>query len=216
MKRQGIVLLLLVLLKSSFVFSQIKEGKVDFIVSYPNSELPKESLSMLPNHTVLWFKNEQSRFDMKMAMGMNMSTITDNKNMVILMDILGKKTAIKKQMADLAKTANSNSNKSKVTLTSEVKDIAGYHCKKATINSEDGEIEIWFTTEIFGNNSWNESFKGIKGFPMEFNMKTGQMEMHLIAEKVYTEKVEDSVFIVPNDYVFLSDAETKAMFDGFK
>ena len=101
MKRQSIVLLLLVLLKSSFVFSQIKEGKVDFIVSYPNSELPKESLSMLPNHTVLWFKNEQSRFDMKMAMGMNMSTIIDSKNMVILMDILGKKTAIKKQISDL-------------------------------------------------------------------------------------------------------------------
>ena len=216
MKRHGIVLLLFVILKSSCVFSQIKEGKVDFKVSYPNSELPKQSLSMFPDHTVVWFKNEQSRFDMKMAMGMNMSTIIDDKNMVILMDILGKKTAIKKQMADLAKNANSSSNKSKVTLTTEVKDIAGYHCKKATVKTEDGELEIWFTTEIIGNNSWNESFKGINGFPMEFNMKTGQMEMHLIAEKVNVEKVENSIFIVPNDYVFLSDAETKAMFDGFK
>ena len=47
-------------------------------------------------------------------------------------------------------------------------------------------------------------------------MKTGQMEMHLKAIKVVLDNVEDSVFNVPSDYTYLTEEETKSMFEGLK
>ena len=213
MKIQRLSILLLLILSFHTGFSQIKEGKVEYSISYLNSDLPKESIGLLPDRTEVWFKNDQSRFDMKMAMGMNMSTIIIQNDLTILMDIMGNKTAFKKELKELN---NSDSNKAKTTYSNETKELAGYVCQKANIKSENGDFEIWFTNQISGNNKWNDSFRGIKGFPLEFNMKTGQMEMHLKAIKVVLDNVEDSVFKVPSDYTYLTEEETKSMFEGLK
>lgn len=215
MKSNLIIVFLLFFLRSSFVFAQSSEGKVDYAVSYPNSGLPKESISMLPTQTQVWFKGEKSRFDMKMGLGISMNTIIDQNTITILMDVMGNKTAIKKDISE--ENGDKSTLKSlKISYESDTKELAGYLCKKAVVNTNDGDLIIWYTPNITGNNKWNDSFNGINGFPLEFNMKTGQLEMHLIAEKVVLEKVNDTIFSIPSDFNYLSEEETKAMLEGLK
>jgi len=206
---------LLFFIQSSFVFAQTSEGKVDYAVSYPNSGLPKESLSMLPTQTQLWFKGEKSRFDMKMGFGISMNTIIEQNTITILMDVMGKKNAIKKDISD-SYSDKSTSKSLKISYESDTKALAGYQCKKAIVNTSDGDLIIWYTPNITGNNKWNDSFNGINGFPLEFNMKTGQLEMHFIAENVILETVNDTVFSIPSDFNYLSEDETKVILEGIK
>jgi GLPGLI family protein len=197
--------------------AQIQEGKVSYSITFPGAKLSQDEQAMMPTESTVWFKNEVSRMEMKMGMGMNMVTISDKEGVLLLMDMMGNKMAIRKTPADLKKQKKSETDGQSFTATGETKEIAGYTCKKAVLKNEDkGDMTIWFTEAILANNQWNESMNGVTGFPMEFNMKSDRVDMHMVASKVSAEKVDGSMFKVPSDYKMMTEDEMKSMFGGMK
>src|SRR5258705_10944243 len=84
---------------------KIDEGKVVFEISYPDADIPDEQMTMMPTESVVYFKDDHSRVETKMGMGMNMVMLIDNKTKTVtsLMDMMGNKMALKMNEDDLKK-----------------------------------------------------------------------------------------------------------------
>jgi GLPGLI family protein len=195
------------------------EGKIVYEINFPGMELDAASAAMLPKEMTMYIKNGKVRNEMSMGMGMTTSTISDSKtkSAITLMDIMGSKYAIKTTEAELKKDQPKED--PTVKITEETKKIAGYDCKKAIVTMGDKEkstINIYFTPEIGSKDmNWSKpEFKGIDGFPMEFEMKQNGMNMHMIAKSVSTETITESKFVVPADYKETTQEELQKMFGG--
>src|SRR6185369_2703023 len=83
---------------ANFVHAQkkITQGKAIFDITYPGSELDEQTLAMMPAKSTTYFKNQQARDEMKIALGTTV-TITNGKTgeMTTLMDMMGNKIAMK-------------------------------------------------------------------------------------------------------------------------
>jgi GLPGLI family protein len=197
---------------------KIAEGKLTYEISFPDMEVDEQTKSMMPTESVIYFKDNLMRMEMKM---MGMSTVVignqKDKSAITLMDMMGNKYAIKMTAEEIEKEKSKvNSPKYDVKLTDETKVIAGYKCKKAIASTKDGnEIVIFYTSEIAAKNqSFNDQYKGVDGFPMEYQMTQNGMNMKLVAKSVSREKVDDSKFTIPPDYKITTKEELAKMFGG--
>lgn len=103
----------------------------------------------------------------------------------------------------------------KISYESETKSIAGYTCKTAIVNykNEDGTAlsdTVYYSDEI-GSDALNlgSKFEGLKGFPMEFKVKEGELTIKITVSEVKKGKVKDTDFLIPSDFVEMT-AEEKA------
>lgn len=178
------------------------EGIVTYSISFEGSGLPPEALAMFKgSETVTYIKSDKCRVDMNMPM-QSSSFIMDNKNknIVSLMDIMGKKYLIRMNESDIKKEQDS-APETTIKYTEEAKMIAGYKCKKAEITVKEGKgkvVEVFYTEEI-PTNDIKPVYKGLKGFPLEYSVNQGGMEMKLTAKNVSKAKVADSKFEIPKE-----------------
>ncbi|MFI5151048.1 MAG: DUF4412 domain-containing protein [Bacteroidia bacterium] len=168
------------------------EGSIVFTIDVSGEGLPPEAKQMMEGSEMkVYMKGDKSRTDMKMAM-QNTITIADakTKSSFILMDMMGQKIKMinkddGKKQPDVA-----------VKELAETKEIAGYKCKKAELTVPNQEpITVYYTEEI-GNNGYNTQMKGIKGYPLQFEVNQGGMKIGYTAKSVTKEKIEDSKFTV--------------------
>lgn len=191
----------------------LKEGKVTYELKY--GELPVEMQSteaMLPTTIELKFKNNRFRTDMQMMQGlMTMIFDEEKKQMVMLMDMMGKKMKMTMTEAQMKKKqdetfAASNIKNIKVQKTSATKMIAGYSCNKYEITFEkNGKVEstYCYTTEKLPSSHMlndNPIYASVKGFMMEYAAEQQGMVVTMIASAVKAEKVADDQFAVPTGY----------------
>ncbi|CAN5601211.1 hypothetical protein BH11BAC2_BH11BAC2_13410 [soil metagenome] len=203
-------LLFILILVCGFTYSQKTSGKVKFEITYPDSETPKDQQSMLPKEAVMYFKGEKSRMETAMGMGMSSVTLVNGKEVVILMDMLGNKMAMKPNLDAADKNRSADF---KIEYLSETNVIAGYPCKKAVIHSPNAEdMILWYTEELSVNSGLSKAIQGVKGFPMEFSMNEQGMSMKMTAVSVEPGEVEDALFIVPSDYKLMSKEDMQKMF----
>lgn len=178
------------------------EGTVTYSISFEGSGLPPEALAMFKNsETVTYIKSDKFRVDMNMPM-QSSTFIMDNKtkNIVSLMDIMGKKYLIKMNESDIKKEQDT-APEILIKYTEETKIIAGYKCKKAEISSKESKgaaIDVFYSEEI-PTNDIKPVYKGLKGFPLEYSINQGGMEMKLTAKNISKEKVSDSKFEIPKE-----------------
>ncbi|MCE9538661.1 MAG: DUF4412 domain-containing protein [Bacteroidetes bacterium] len=186
------------------------EGTVTYSISFEGSGLPPEALAMFKgSETVTYIKSDKFRVDMNMPM-QSSSFIMDNKtkNIISLMDIMGKKYLIKMNESDIKKEQDT-APEIIIKYTEETKMIAGYKCKKAEITSKDSKsaaINVFYTEEI-PTNDVKPIYKGLKGFPMEYSINQGGMEMQLTAKNISKEKVSDSKFEIPKEGYIVTTIE---------
>ncbi len=225
-----IIQLVALLSMSYFSFAQtknIKEGVAEFDISYPalSAEM-KQMESMLPTNMSLYFKNELSRIEMITSMGSSI-VINDNtkKEVTVLMDMMGKKIAIKQTQDELSQKEAALKKEGKmpeysIVETKEKKIIAGYKCKKAivnyTLNGKKEQMICYYTEDLpkINNGTDNMALKEIKGFLMEYNINQNGVQMHIIAKSLKAETVADKLFTVPSDFKILSQAEIAEMMGG--
>jgi GLPGLI family protein len=181
------------------------EGIVVYDMSFDESGLPPEVLSMLKGSTItVSVKGDMRRADTKTPMS-TASTISDEKKktVVSLMDMMGKKVMIRMGEKELKKESEKNPAPA-IKYLDETKTIAGYICKKAEItfkNSDDKEeTSTVFYTEELPSSDFRATYKGLKGFPMEYSMTQNGMKLTLTATKVSKEAIDDSKFIIPEGY----------------
>jgi len=178
------------------------EGIVTYNISFESSGLPPEALAMFKgSETVTYIKSDKFRVDMKMPM-QSSTFIMDNKNknIVSLMDIMGKKYLIKMNESDIKKEQDT-APETIIKYTEETKMIAGYKCKKAEITAKESKgaaIDVFYSDEI-PTNDIKPVYKGLKGFPLEYSINQGGMEMKLTAKNISKEKVSDSKFEIPKE-----------------
>jgi len=176
--------------------------------------------SMLPSEMKFILKNNKSRSELKTGMGDQITIFdSDAKTVVNLLDIMGQKVAIKKSVGEIERERTKYS-KLKVSISDEIKNIAGYNCKKALIevDAEDfGGLTTFtvFYTEDLGNMGINYSdplFNKINGVMLQYEISTRGLLMKFSASEVKAEDVPENAFAIPSDYKETTQDELKKMF----
>jgi GLPGLI family protein len=223
MNKTKIMMLLLITMAANTIYvnaQKIDEGKVVFEISYPDADMPDEQMAMMPTESKMFFKDNQGRVEMKMGMGMSQVMLFDNKNkmMTMLMDMMGNKIAVKMTEEDIKKRKEKEGKQDyDIKLTDETKEIAGYKCKKAVVTNKDGSFDLYYTDQIaYKNGDWVSDFKGIDGFPLQYKITNNNLTMQMNAKSVSKEKVEDSMFKIPDDYKPMTSEELQKMYGGGK
>lgn len=227
MKKLFYVLLLISASFAAFAQGKITEGVAAFEITYPSlTPEMKKIESMLPKELTVYFKHEHSRMEMPMAAG-NTVTIGNStkKDVTILMDMMGKKFAMKQTAEDIGKKEaelkkNGQLPGIKVTPSTETKTIAGYKCKKAlvayTVNGKTERMDCYYTDALpkMTNTADNPAFKDINGFLMEYNISQGGIQMRITAKSVKAQAVPDALFTIPADYKVMTQEEIVELMSG--
>jgi GLPGLI family protein len=177
------------------------------------------AVSMMQGSTLdVYFKEKQTRAEMKMGAMMNMTTISNENNgeMLMLMSGMVGQNAIKSNLKELD-SAQAEKPKTEVTLENETKVIEGYTCKKAIVTDEEGtESVFWYTEEISvakkGQNYLNES---VPGFPMQSEINNNGLKMIMTVTKVdkKLDKKASELFdmTIPSGYKEMTMEQLKSM-----
>jgi GLPGLI family protein len=168
------------------------EGSIVYTIDVNGDGLPEQAKQMMAgSEMTVSMKGEKSRTDLKMGPQQTI-TIADAKTKITytLLDMMGQKYKI-----------NSKADEKKPDVTvkelPETKDIAGYKCNKAEITTAASPepVVVYYTSEI-KNNGYNSQIKGIKGYPLCFELNQNGMKIAYTAKTVSKEKIEDSKFII--------------------
>lgn len=209
--------LIFLFLVSGFAFAQPFEGKVVYGISYNNLPPEMEQMkSMLPSESVLYLKGDMSRTEQSMGMAGSQVIISDGKNKTgtVLIDGMGGKFFVKMSKAEIEKSEKENP-EPEFTYTKETKKIAGYNCRRAESKFEGMEetLAIYYTEEIPADKS--TQFKGLKGFPLEYETASEGFRMTISAKSVSREALSDALFKVPDGYKETTMEELGRMMGGY-
>lgn len=222
MKIKATTILLVLITFTAFLATAQNEGKqfkgtITYQISYPESNQSASQLTTMPQTMILKLNEGRSRAELNMG-EMNQILLLDSeaKTTVILIEIMGKKAAIKpKKGADrpLGKEPI-------VEPANESKEIAGYVCKKVNIHygdekSKSNPIEVYYSEEVGSNKIfYDNEYRNLTGIPLEFRYKMQGMNMLLTATKIEEGRVANREFDIPSDYKESTPEELRQMFGG--
>lgn len=177
------------------------EGVVTYSISFEKSGLPPDAITMLSGaESVVYFKGDKRRVDMKTLMQSTSSVMDDkSKTMLMTMDVMGQKYMIRMNEADLKKEKDAAPVNS-INYLDETKEIASYKCKKAevTMKNADGSAQMFvvFYTDVIPTNNMRNTFEGLKGFPLQYDIVQAGIAMSFTAISISNDPVPDSKFVL--------------------
>lgn len=200
-------------------FAQKKfEGTITFGLEY--QDLPAEMAAMsamLPDEMTTQIKGDKTRLEQSLGIGMSQVTITDLKkgSGTLLMNMMGKKMAIEMSKEELKEVdkKKKGDKKPEFKYVDGTKKIAGYECKKAMIVLEGtAEMEVYYTEDL--PSGANKQFEGLKGFPLEYTIDSGQFKMKMTAKSVKAESLDAGLFVIPDGYDKMTFEEFQSSMSG--
>ncbi len=215
MKQLFFSLLLLIVIKTAS--AQTTTGRVTYKmdISSDNPDMAMATTMMDGSVMDLFFSPDKSKMSMTLGMFMTMNTVVDVKadKSLMLMEVMGNKSAIETKLSELAKDAKKED--TKIETTTETKEIIGFKCKKAILKTEDGvEMIMWYTTDLIAALEGFQQFntKGINGVPLEFATEQQGLKMHFTATK-FEKTVDEKIFslTIPEGYTLMSLDDLKNM-----
>lgn len=194
------------------------KGTVVFDISSLGN-LPEMAKSMMPTVMTYKYSTEKQSMALNFPMGAQ-KTIFDpaTKTARILMNVIGQKLVINQTVAELEQLRKQEGETIGVKETNETKTIAGYLCKKTVLTkkTKDGKENISniYFTEAIDVSAFKifNAFPEIKGFPLEFSMKSGPVEFKVLARTITKESIPASEFEVSSDYKVMTVAELQKFF----
>lgn len=162
---------------NAYAQKTISEGTISYnLSSQSDNKSAPDPLSGATN--TIFLKGALSRADMVSALGKE-TTIYDAKlgTGAILKEYSGQKL-----MITLTKENWVNQNRKFEGIifvnTAEIRNIAGFNCKKALGKLKDGSaITVFYATELSVNNKeYNETFKNLPGLPVEYEFQIGNLK----------------------------------------
>lgn len=208
------------------VSAQIKEGSVLYDMKIEG--LPPEQAAMVGDmESKITFKNGKTLTEVNSMMS-TQQIAADENGVVMLIEQMGNKIAIKQTKAEMEKEEAKSKDKPadpKVEYFNDTKTIAGYECKKAIVtimdkDKKEHKSELWYSDKFENPNKEGKGkgqgvMKGIKGMPFEYSTTMGPMTIKMIAKEVSTDPVPDSKFNLSTDgYKLMTTDELKAMQGG--
>lgn len=219
MKRAVYILLILLIIIGSGTFfyfykggdlfhkiirgKSIKEGVVEYDITYPKVDPNSMMVSGLPSKAFLRFKNDNMVNDMSGMMGLISITYISNQTTQKVAQTL---TLInKKYVADISSEELKKMNDSFLTGIESgktTKEIAGFKCKEAIVKLQSGDtLHVYYTTDIgIKHPNWSNPYSKIDGVLMDFQMERYGLAMRLRAKSVLEQKIEDNAFSIPDDH----------------
>lgn len=204
------VLCLVLALCVSFSVSAQKKAKpfagiIKYSVTF-EGDIDAQTKAQLPTEMVMYIKDGKVRSDQVSPMYTMGAVTLEDGSVIILIEAMGQKMASKqskeavekaKAEAEAEKTAEPT-----VNVVDESKTIAGYKCQKAEVTVDGETMEVFFTEEIPMPDSYyeNSPVKGIKGVPMEYTTNANGMTMVMTAKEVKKGGVNNSMFMITDDY----------------
>jgi hypothetical protein len=202
---------------------KIKTGVVKFELTDLGTDAP-EAAMMQGSTMDFYFSKNMNRMDMSMLGGMmRVQTIIPNNNLKeasILMDMMGQKFQIVDMSEEELSTGNNMlgiGDGGKVSYDkSDTKTIAGYKCHKASMSLPTGAEVVYYVTEKIcpPDAMSNRTFKGLKGFPMEMIIDTGQGFTMTFRVTDAQKGVSDDVFKIPSGYKKMTMEEFSEQMGG--
>jgi hypothetical protein len=218
--------LALALMSVLSVNAQNKEGFILYDMKIEG--LPPEQAAMMGDmETKVTFKEGKSLTELN-SMMFTQQIFADENGMLMLMEQMGNKYAIKQTKAEMDKEEAKMKDKPadpKIEYVNETKMIAGYECKKAIVtmvdkDKKENKVEIWYSDKFENPNKEGKGrgmsvMKGLKGVPFEYSTTMGPMKIKMVAKEASTEAVPDSKFVLSTDgYKMMTMEELKAMQGG--
>jgi len=189
---------------------RIKEGIITYQVNYLPNEKDNPIVTLLPSTVDLKFKeNNISLFSQGYLGFFSTRYISCYKGEQshLLFKVLNNRfdyTFCRKEIAFIYK----NHQDTRIEYCDSVKIIAGYDCKMAIIHYPDPQVEeikVFYTHEIsLKDPNRNTPFKDLKGVLLEFETTINNIDAQFVAVKVSEEKVNDTEFTVPDNYMSIS------------
>jgi GLPGLI family protein len=183
------------------VFAQIKAQQRTVAECVVNYTVVADSNTDM-NHTtkVVYIKGNDCRTDV-ISPSFSQTIFYDKTtgNAVVLREFGNNKV-----MTKLSKTQWIETNKkfdgATVTMVGDTKNILGYECKKAIIQTNDGNsITVFFATAITPSvKEFEYQFKDIPGFVLEYEVQEGNKRIKYVATKINLSPVQISKFDVPS------------------
>ena len=213
------------LLVSFSVSAQKKEktfaGSIRYSISY--EDLDPQYKGQVPTEMITYVKDGKVRMD-QISPIYTMGAVTlEDGSAIVLIDIMGQKLATQQTKEDMEK-AKAEAKESgdlkdwepEVKATDETKMIAGYKCTKYEVTTDGETMEVFVTEDIPMPAIYHENsqIKGIKGVPMEYTMSNQGLNMTMTAKEVKKGGVNNSMFMITDDYQKLSAEEFAKMLGG--
>lgn len=189
----------------------VSDARITYTIEMPPEQLQMEAM-LAGSHMVQYIRGDRSRIDMTFNVVNYIYLINAREQSVItLMDNHGDKYLIRSDRKAY-KAEMKKYEATRFTDQEEVREIAGYKCRKAIGKMEDGTtFEVFYTIDLVPENrGYNSRFVNLKGIPLEYEivMRAGS-KMRAVATKVDLSPVPASVFDVPGGYKEITAEELK-------
>ena len=179
------VLVIIFISFCSILIGQESVGQITYKIDFSSEdEQLKATLGFLQgSKMVVYYQDQFTRSEMSMGSMMTISTITDSIGdvVIVLMDGINGKTALKSPMSEMEQLEDSTI--ANPIYLEEYKEILGFSCQKVIVENAVGEkSNYWITKEISairaGQNYLSDE---VDGFPLEFELYNKGLKMHLTA-----------------------------------
>ena len=182
-------------------------------------------LDFMPKKMEMKFQEDIYATNLSAGMGMFKSSFICDKNngeFVQMVKLINKKYALKLDAEGIKSSIKARPSLS-IEHTNEVKNILGYHCKKAIVtlnNDKQDAFTVYYTDQIqMESPNWCNEFINIDGVLLEYQYEKYDVCMRFTASKIEFKEIDDKEFELATDYVIISesemDKEMKEIFDSF-
>jgi hypothetical protein len=215
MKTMKHLFILYFILIACSVNGQITQGRVIYDITYPDFGGDSLILGLLPHKCTAYFNTSNFRMDFNSVAGIKSRILVDNENQVahFLLNNNGSKSDF---IMPIEKQADSDKQTYYNETDTAKKMIAGYSCSATKVKAQDGTFySVWYTKEIaLDNGSWNNQFKSIEGFMMEFTFQESGTTLIMKAGQVIPEVLAADTFLIPEGYNVISEDKFRQMMKG--
>jgi hypothetical protein len=196
----------------------INEGIIEYDAKVVDENHPMAGLA--PGKMTVKFKNNMFAAEMS-SMGVFTTTFIANANKKTLTQLV-KVFNVKQACIDDEKTMQKENEEYKLEFkeTNEIKEIAGYKCKKVIATRADDptvKFDVYYTEEMnLVNPNFSNPYAKIKGMLMEYRLKKFGLEMTFTALGVKKEDIPDEEFELPAYYKVISKKEMDEFFKSIQ
>lgn len=179
----------------------VTQGRIHYIIDYPNQQDNFFLYSILPKEMVVDFKDGKLQSKISKANITNALIVDCNQKKVAAYFQYGEESfTVSLLQPDIASMLNGQK-KYRIQRTTEHDTMAGFHVTKAiavcTTNKKD-RIDLWYTTEIaMENSNWYNPFKEIDGFLLGYSLERYGVRMDFRAVQFEDVAVSEAEMCLP-------------------
>lgn len=194
----------------------IKEGTIEYSITYPQIPENNYLLDIMPDQMEMTFKDGIFRSDISAGMGLFQTSIISNKEDKMLthsVKLLNKKYASTLGSEDIIAVSPYYKD-IRFEFTDKTKKIAGYECSEAIAHikgDSSWSFSVFYTNEInIETPNRLTPFEPIEGVLMEYDLYNYNTHMHFEAQEVTEKEVDPSLIDLEDGYVMITPSELKS------